>query len=304
MWAKKLGIWEWLIGSHPCLGRGCSGTGRWQSPGRLPAFPRNLVSSEELRVGQMGQSHGPNPGRHDRTPGSFEGWVRKAAQDSLGAAGPGHQEELWFLSPSAAQLTSLASACSASGLLWGKCLCHGNITEDSGLGWGSERTESLHKPEHEETDSLPSREGDGKRQAPQESGKHRAGVQWRSPPHPASCLLAPTQKPRETSARQSWKQIQAPWPLGEKRKFYEKRRKGKTKSDVAQQVKSYFAPPWGVHAVICNSLVKHFFMRVFRPPAVFPGDPASVELSFSLLHTSGAGRCGERVPLWGRRFWP
>ena len=30
-------------------------------------------------------------------------------------------------------------------------------------------------------------------------------------------------------------------------------------------------------ALICNSLVKHFFRRVFRLPAIFPAEPASVE---------------------------
>jgi len=44
-------------------------------------------------------------------------------------------------------------------------------------------------------------------------------------------------------------------------------------------VKPHVAPARGVCALICNSLVKHFFTRVFRLPAVFPADPASVEWS-------------------------
>lgn len=69
----------------------------------------------------------------------------------------------WFLSLAAARLTSLvpASACSAPGFLEGKRLCHGSVTEDSELEQDREKTESLHKPEHEETDSLLSGKGSG-----------------------------------------------------------------------------------------------------------------------------------------------
>ena len=56
-------------------------------------------------------------------------------------------------------------------------------------------------------------------------------------------------------------------------------RGGTSKSDIAQQVKSHVAPAQGVCVLICNSLVKHFFTRVFRLPAIFPADPASVEWS-------------------------
>lgn len=116
--------------------------------------------------------------------------------------------------------------------------------------------------------------------------------------HPMSCLLCSDSgsiwKPGETSTGKSSKQIPSPSPQGRKRKLYAKRRKQKPKSHIMQWVKSHIAPPQGFQAVICNSWVKHFFLRVFRAPAALPGDAASAEQISSLPVCSGPGRCREK----------
>lgn len=47
----------------------------------------------------MGQSHGPNPGSHDRTPGSLKGEYAKQLKTALGPLGPVIRKSCGFFHP-------------------------------------------------------------------------------------------------------------------------------------------------------------------------------------------------------------
>lgn len=76
------------------------------------------------------------------------------SETPCGHPGSAIRKNCGFFLPSVAHFISsvTVSAGSAPGHLGGKCVCHGNITEESGLEWNGERTQNLHELEHEETD--------------------------------------------------------------------------------------------------------------------------------------------------------